>query len=405
MADSTIPGLPANAALALDDLIEVIDDPGVLPQNMKATIQQVFDAIALLTASGALAAADIAPVFSGGSAKAATIQKIMDAINVLSASAVLATTDVVPVIQGGTAVKATIQKVFDAINVLAASGALAVGDVIAVYTGGAAAAATVQKVYNTINLLTAATTPLVGDEELPVIQSAVAKKTTIDELIQYTNANVPNEDTWVVKGATADGDTSPTALGDSCTAGVGTASVTAADDTQPTGVNELTGSVSGNQGTYTGTAQFRLIKRCSFSAMLSLRETTSVRCFVMLCSNQYSTIGANDGVGVASEWIGFRYSTNAADPAWMYCYGTGGSGSFTTTGVAVDTAAPQLFEVRLRANGTRADFYINRTLVASNIAFTTSTTTNMLLCCGVTTLTGAGRNLRYYQHKVAQRWF
>jgi len=335
MADSTIPGLPANAALALADLIEVIDDPGVLPQNMKATIQQVHDAINVLVASGALAVSDVAPVYTGGTAKAATIQKIFD----------------------------------------------------------------------TVSLLAAASTPLVGDEIVPVTQSSVAVRTTVDELIQYSNNNVPNEDTWVIKGATADGDTAATTLGDAMTAGGGTASASAADSTQPAGINELTGAVSGNQGTFVGSAQFRFINRCTLSAMMSLRDTTNVRCFILLCSAQYSTIGGNDGVGVASDWIGFRYSTNTADPAWMYTYGTGGSGSFTTTGVAVNTAAPQLFEVVLRANGTRADFYINRVRVANNIAFTTGTGAALLFTAGVTTLANAAKNIRYYQHKVAQRWF
>jgi hypothetical protein len=121
--DKKISDLNPAAGLTPSNQVEVID---FVPDNLRATIQQIHDVIGSLNASGVLDKIDVVGVVpdATGVAVSATIQKLLDAINVLNATATANLADKLALIQGGVAVSATPQKLYDLIDSLTNAGAL-----------------------------------------------------------------------------------------------------------------------------------------------------------------------------------------------------------------------------------------------------------------------------------------
>jgi hypothetical protein len=170
--------LTGAGALALADKFAAYQAGG-----KSVTTQQIFDAVNVLTGAGALALADKLAGYQAGG-RSATIQQVHDSVNVLAAAAALATADKVATTQAGVGKAATVQQVFDATNVLTATGALAVGDKLAAYQAGGKAA-TVQQVFDATNVLTAAGALAVGDKV--AAYQAGGKSATVQQIFDATN--------------------------------------------------------------------------------------------------------------------------------------------------------------------------------------------------------------------------
>jgi hypothetical protein len=171
--------LTGAGALALADKFAAYQAGG-----KSVTTQQIFDAVNVLTGTGALALADKLAGYQAGG-KSATVQQVHDSVNVLAAAAALATADKVATTQAGVGKAATVQQVFDATNVLTAAGALATSDKIATYQAGGKSA-TVQQVFDATNVLTAAGALAVSDK-LAAFQ-ATGKSATVQQVLDAVDA-------------------------------------------------------------------------------------------------------------------------------------------------------------------------------------------------------------------------
>jgi hypothetical protein len=290
------------------------------------------------------------------------------------------------------------------INSLTASGTLAVSDKVPVITGGNVRSATLQRILDSVYLLDQATVPYAGDEYIPVYQSGAAVRASVADVIEYLNQSVPTLSGWIQKWAVPDGDASATTIGEPFVFGGGSAQTAVTPtSTLPAGVNAATTAVANNRAYWGGNAQFRLVKQIRMAILVRIPDTTSISLQWGLSETAYGSITNVDTYGGTTDWIGFRYSTSAGDTNFMYTYGTGGSGSFVSTGVAVNTNV-NLFEIRLRSNG-RADFYVNGSRVGTNVAVTTDTATNLQPILGVTTLSANARNAQHFGVRIAQRFF
>lgn len=306
--------------------------------------------------------------------------------------------------------QATITRILNAINLLTAAGVLDDADVIPIVQSSVVTKATLQKLFNASSLVAAPTLPLTGAEFMLLHQDGDtdAKKISLETITlggSFIGENVT--DGWVIKGATIGTDAvSVTPLGDPTASSVngtgGTSARVTTTSTCPPSLLQTSGNASGNYGGVNGTAQFTLARQSRFMCVARLNSTANVRFWCGLFEDPIATIAAGgDGIGGTTDWCGFRYSTGASDPAFMYTYGTAGSGSFLTTGVGADTNL-HLFEFRRKTSGL-IDFYIDRVLVATDISVTTSTGAVLRMVVGVVTLTGTNKTMNYCAHRVWQR--
>lgn len=304
---------------------------------------------------------------------------------------------------------ATLTRILNSIALLSDAGVLSPSDVIPVYHSGAVTKATLQKLLNASNLLADATLPLTGDEYLLLHQDLAtdAEKILLHDITiagSFVGQNVT--DGWTIKGSVVGTDSlASSAIADALTSvviGAGsTTARTSTSATMPPFRRQTSGSTSGNYGGLDGVAQYTLARQTRFMCLCALPSVANVRFFVGLFEDGTATISGADGVGGTTDWCGFRFSTGASDPAFMYSSGTGGSGSFVTTGVNADTSL-HLFEFRVKASGL-VDFYVDRVRIAQDVAITTSTSALLRFVVCVATLTGANKNVDYCTHRVWQR--
>lgn len=297
----------------------------------------------------------------------------------------------------------SIQKVVDAVALLAASGALTTSDLLPVYTSGQVSRATAQKILNVIPLLDLVANPLSGSEIVPMIQSGVAVKATIADLVEFSNTSVPTKVGWITRVAIPDGDASHQSIGEAFTLNSGTGTQSNADGNQPQGINNATTAVANNRATWGGNAIHWLTKEIRFAGMFRLMSIADISWSFYMADTFYGSWTNVDTGGGTLDWVGFRFSTSAGDTNFMRAYGTGGAGNFASTGVLADTLL-HTFEVRMKANG-RLDYFIDGSRVATNVNHTAATNVAMHLGAGHTTLVASAKDVRWFGAVTSQKWF
>jgi hypothetical protein len=120
-----------------------------------STVQQVYDASALLAGHAPVALADFLIVNAGGISFKSTVQVLLNAAGLLAAHTPVALADLMLVNVGGVSQKSTVQQVFDAGGLLANKAVLALADKIIINdtVGNVASYSTVQNVYTAAGLL------------------------------------------------------------------------------------------------------------------------------------------------------------------------------------------------------------------------------------------------------------
>lgn len=320
------------------------------------------------------------------------------------AAAAVSLSDYLIATQGGVTKRMQMQKVVNAIDLLAASGALTINDIAAIYTGGSVSQATIQKILNTVPTLSAVSTPLSGSEIVPMIQGGVCVSPSIADLVEFSNTSVPTKVGWLTRVSLPDGDASHTTIGEAFTLNSGTGAAVTATATEPQGISNATTTTLNNRANWGGNAIHWLIKEVRFAGLFRLPSIADITWQFGLSDTNYGSWTNVDTGGGTVDWVTFRFSTSAGDTNFMYGYGTGGSGSFFSTGVPANTSL-HLFEVRMKSNG-RLDYYIDNVKVASNINHTAATNVAYQLISGHTTLIGGTQKLvHWFGCSLAHKWF
>lgn len=132
----------------------------------------------------------------------------------------------------------------------------------------------------------------------------------------------------------------------------GAGAVTNSNQTDSRYINQAIANVAGTFGGRRSST-FNLTRRQynPYFAVLMRTSTdiTNIRFWIGLTQAQVTNV---DTLAAATAFIGFRYSTVAADPAWMAVTNSGAAQSTLTTGVGATISTAYLFEVYVDdANG------------------------------------------------------
>jgi hypothetical protein len=179
------------------------------------------------------------------------------------------------------------------------------------------------------------------------------------DLLDLYTKQMPNQRRATLVIAPGSG-TAMNVMGDIATI-TGTASAIAADATDPTTENLLSGAVSGNESGLNGNAIYRSAasRRLMLQTYAKLQETSNVRAWICLTDQTLATQAGSDNP--AGNYACFRYSTPASDANWKAVTKDGTTQNVADTGVAISTTGTE-FEIEFDDTNSKINFRINGTL-------------------------------------------
>jgi len=155
--------------------------------------------------------------------------------------------------------------------------------------------------------------------------------------------------------------------------------------------NCLTGSTSGNSASNSGNLNYvtgRHLETIVYAALLT--ATTNERAWIVLTDTSAATMAGSDTP--SGNYAGFRYTATSSTVAWDCVTSTGSTQQIQSSGVN-GNGSFHVFDVVFDDANSQVLFYIDITLVCTNLTTVPASATALRYANTITTLTGAARSL------------